>query len=136
MSKVNSNVKFVDTNLGNCISFKPKDTVYGTLSIAVDDIKALSLLPKVAYTGVYNIGVPNPYEEHSKQYYVVYQLIAKRDASIKDEQGNDLSYADTEQFVNDNSDLAICVNLDTFMELAKNLSDLKLFKEDSKISIG
>lgn len=134
MSKTND--KAIGADLGNYICFKVKDSAYATLAVALDDIKSLTLLPKVAYSGVYHVGVPNPYEEHSKHYYVSYQLITKRDASIKDEQGNDLSYVDTEQFVNSNGDLAFCLSEDEFNELAKNLSEIKFFNEDSKISIG
>ena len=131
-----NNAKAIGVDLGNYICFKVKDSAYATLAVALDDIKSLTLLPKVAYSGVYHVGVPNPYEEQSKHYYVSYQLIAKRDAKIKDEQGNDLSYVDTEQFVNDNSDLAFCISEAEFNELAKNLAEIKFFSEDSKMSIG
>ncbi len=133
---VKNNTKAIGTDLDNYICFKVKDSAYATLAVALDDIKSLTLLPKVAYSGVYHVGVPNPYEEHSKHYYVSYQLIAKRDAKIKDEQGNDLSYVDTEHFVNDNSDLAFCISEAEFNELAKNLAEIKFFSEDSKMSIG
>lgn len=131
-----NNAKAIGTDLGSYICFKAENSVYGVLAVALDDIKSLTLLPKVAYSGVYHVGVPNPYEEHSKHYYVSYQLITKRDAKIKDEQGNDLSYVDTEQFVNANSDLAFGISEAEFNELAKNLSEIKFLKEDSKMSLG
>lgn len=132
----NNNAKAIGVDLGDYICFKVKDSAYTILAVALDDIKSLQLLPKVAYSGVYHVGVPNPYEEHSKHYYVVYQLTVKRDASIKDEQGNDLSYVDTEQFVNSNGDLTFCLSEAEFKELAKNLAEIKFFNEDSKMSLG
>lgn len=131
-----NNAKAIGTDLGNYIYFKVKDSAYATLAVALDDIKSLSLLPKVAYSGVYHVGVPNPYEEQSKHYYVNYQLVVQHSATIKDTKGNDLSYADKEQFINDNSDLAFCLSEAEFKELAKNLAEIKFFNEDSKMSLS
>lgn len=131
-----NNAKAIGTDLGNYICFKAENSVYATLAVALDDIKSLSLLPKVAYSGVYHVGVPNPYEEHSKHYYVTYQLVVQHSATIKDIKGNDLSYADKEQFINDNSDLAFCLSEAEFKELAKNLAEIKFFNEDSKMSLS
>lgn len=133
---VKNNAKAIGTDLGNYIYFKVKDSAYATLAVALDDIKSLSLLPKVAYSGVYHVGVPNPYEEQSKHYYVTYQLIVQHSATIKDTKGNDLSCVDKVQFVNDNDDLAFCLSKAEFKELAKNLSEIKFLKEDSKMSLG
>lgn len=133
---VKNNANAIGTDLGNYICFKVKDSAYATLAVALDDIKSLSLLPKVAYSGVYHVGVPNPYEEQSKHYYVTYQLVVQHSATIKDIKGNDLSYADKEQFVNDNDDLAFCLSEAEFKELAKNLSEIKFFSKDSKMSLS
>ena len=133
---VKNNAKAIGTDLGNYICFKAENSVYGILAVALDDIKSLTLLPKVAYSGVYHVGVPNPYEEQSKHYYVNYQLVVQHSATIKDTKGNDLSCVDKEQFVNDNDDLAFCLSKAEFEELAKNLSEIKFLKEDSKMSLG
>lgn len=131
-----NNAKAIGTDLGNYICFKVQNSAYDILAVALDDIKSLTLLPKVTYSGVYHVGAPNPYEEQSKHYYVNYQLVVQHSATIKDIKGNDLSCFDKEQFVNDNDDLAFCLSEDEFKELAKNLAEIKFFNDDSKMSLG
>lgn len=139
MSKTKDTSKHILTIKDNYIVFKSEDLSNKIFAVAVDDIKSLSLVPSVTYTGTYNIGTLHPYESYNKKYYIDYQIILRRNASIRNEHFNKLNYNLTQPLVNENGDIVFYVDYDTFMELSKTLLDFRLSNEnneDNKANVG
>lgn len=136
MSKTKDTSKHILNIKDNYIIFSSEDLSNKTFAVAVDDIKSLSLVPNVSYTGTYNIGTLHPYESYTKKYYFSYQIILTRNATIRDEHFHKLSYNFTQPLVNENGDIVFYVDYDTFMELSKALLDFRLSNEDNKANVG
>lgn len=136
MSKTKDASKHILNIKDNYIIFNSEDLSNKTFAVAVDDIKSLSLVPNVSYTGTYNIGTLHPYESYTKKYYFSYQIILTRNATIRDEHFHKLSYNFTQPLVNENGDIVFYVDYDTFMELSKALLDFRLSNEDNKANVG
>ena len=139
MSKTKDASKHILNIKDNYIIFNLEDLSNKTFAVAVDDIKSLSLVPNVSYTGTYNIGTLHPYESYTKKYYFSYQIILTRNATIRDEHFHKLSYNFTQPLVNENGDIAFYVDYDTFMELSKALLNFRLSNgnnEDNKANVG
>ena len=136
MSKTKDASKHILNIKDNYIIFNSEDLSNKTFAVAVDDIKSLSLVSNVSYTGTYNIGTLHPYESYTKKYYFSYQIILTRNATIRDEHFHKLSYNFTQPLVNENGDIVFYVDYDTFMELSKALLDFRLSNEDNKANVG